>query len=222
MVKINDVEVSEKELFKRVILVELGPMTPALCKFSLELLEELPNYFWNEPASSSGKHHPEYGLGEGGLARHSLMVYRWLKMFLEANEQDMSEFLPGMVVACLFHDCCKRGLSDKVDLEHTAFEHPLLAAKFVLDRAEKFAVENKMLLEESIEDEDAFKHNVAVAVSAIETHMGKFNTSKHSEVVLPRPKTAIQYMVHLADYAASRKCTKFDHEAFVKPQPVES
>ena len=207
---------NEKELFRKTIIGELGPMTPAFCKFSIELLDKVPEYFWVEPASSTGKHHPEFSLGEGGLARHSLMVYRWLKMLLEANEQDMGEFVPGMVFAALFHDCCKRGKPGEEQNEHTAFEHPLLAAKFVLDNAELFAKENKEFLESCIEDEDAFKHNIAVAVSCIETHMGRFNTSKHSEVVLPKPKTAIQYMVHLADYIASRKCTTFDESAFLE------
>lgn len=206
-------ETHEMELFKKVIIDELGPLTPVFCKFSLELLGKLPEYFWKEPSSSTGKHHPEYGLGEGGLARHSLMAYRWLKMLLDANEQNMKEFVPGMVVAALFHDCCKRGMSDSVQ-EHTVFEHPLLSAKFVLDHAEGFAKDNRELLESSIEDEDAFKQNVAVAVSCIETHMGKFNTCDYSDVVLPKPKTAMQYMVHLADYISSRKCTVFDSEAF--------
>lgn len=214
MVKLNDVEVSEKELFKKVILAELGPMKPVLCKFALEILDEIPEYFWSEPSSASGKHHPEYALGEGGLARHSLMVYRWLKILLEANDQDMSEFIPGMVVAALFHDCCKRGMPDNVDLEHTAFEHPLLAAKFILDRAERFAKENVDFIEKTAEDEESFKHDIAVAVSSIETHMGKWNTSKHSDLTLPKPKTPIQFMVHLADYIASRKCTTFDAQAF--------
>lgn len=199
----------EKELFKKVIVSELAPMNPVFCKFATEFLDRIPGYFWVEAASSTGKHHPEFGLGEGGLARHSLMVYRWLKMLLEANEQDMNEFLPGMVFAALFHDCCKRGLPDNVQ-PNTVFEHPILSAKFALDNAEKFVKENKQLLEDSIEDEDAFKHNVAVAVSCIETHMGRFVKSEHSDVVLPKPKTAIQYIVHLADYCASRKCTTFD------------
>lgn len=204
----------EKELFKKTIVDEFGPTSPVLCKFALELFGELPDWFWKEPASSTGKHHPEHELGDGGLARHSLMVYRWLKLLLEANEQDMGEFVPGMLLACLFHDCCKRGMPDKEPSEHTLFEHPVLAAKFVLDRAEKFARDNKDFFENTAEDEDSFKHDIAVAVSCIETHMGRFNTSKHSEVVLPRPKTAIQYMVHLADYVASRKCTTFDSDFF--------
>ena len=204
----------EKELFKKVILDEFGPTKPVLCKFAQEILDEIPDWFWKEPASSTGKHHPEHELGDGGLARHSLMVYRWLKLLLEANEPDLSEFVPGMALACLFHDCCKRGMPDKEPSEHTLFEHPVLAAKFILDRAERFAKENKDFIEKTSDDEESFKHDVAVAVSCIETHMGRFNTSKHSEVVLPRPKTAIQYMVHLSDYIASRKCTTFDFGFF--------
>jgi hypothetical protein len=199
-----------KELFRDVIKEEFGPMKPILCKFALELVDEVPAYFWTEAASASGLHHPSFGLGEGGLARHSLMVYRWLKILMEANEQDMSEFMPGMVLASLFHDCCKRGMPDNIDLEHTKFEHPFLSAKFVLDKAERFAKDNKDFIDMTSEDEDIFKKDIAVAVSAIETHMGKWNASKDSQVVLPKPKTAIQYMVHLADYIASRKCTTWD------------
>ena len=85
-----------------------------------------------------------------------------------------------------------------------------------MDKADAFVKDNKEFIESTADDEESFKHDIAAAASCIETHMGKWNTSKHSEVVLPRPKTAIQYMVHLADYIASRKCTKFDVDAFVK------
>ena len=204
----------EKELFRKVIRDEFGPMKPALCKFALELVDESPTYFWTESASATNKFHPDHDQGEGGLARHSLMVYRWLKSLLEANDQDMGEFVPGMVLAALFHDCCKRGLPGKEDLEHTLFEHPLLSAKFVVDKSEEFLKDNKEFLESTADDEDSFKHDIAVAVSCIQTHMGKWNTSKHSEVVLPKPKTSMQFMVHLADYISSRKFTKFDYEFF--------
>ena len=199
-----------KELFRDVIKSEFGPMKPVLCKFALELVDSVPDYFWTEAASSSGLHHPSFGLGDGGLARHSLMTYRWLKILMEANEQDLSEFMPGMVLAALFHDCCKRGMPDDIDHQHTKFEHPFFSAKFVLDNAEKFAKNNKDFMDKTVEDEDIFKKDIAVAVSAIETHMGRWNTSKNSQVELPKPKTAIQYMVHLADYIASRKCTTWD------------
>ena len=35
-------------------------------------LDKLPEYFWSVPASSSGKYHPSYALGNGGLVRHTI------------------------------------------------------------------------------------------------------------------------------------------------------
>ena len=206
---------SEKELFRKAIVSEFGPMKPVLCKFAQELLDAVPGYFWTEAASSTGKHHPDFSNGEGGLARHSLMVYRWLKELLRANEQDMSDHVPGMCLAALFHDCCKRGLPGNVVQEHTAFEHPILAAKFVMDQADAFLKNNKDFIEQTSEDEDTFKQDIAMAASCIQTHMGRFSTSRHSDIVLPKPKTPMQYMVHLADYIASRKYTQFDADFFI-------
>lgn len=34
-------------------------------------LDNAPDYFFEMPASSTGKYHPEYTLGEGGLVRHT-------------------------------------------------------------------------------------------------------------------------------------------------------
>ena len=36
-----------------------------------KLVELLPSYFFKEAASSTGKYHPKYALGEGGLLRHT-------------------------------------------------------------------------------------------------------------------------------------------------------
>ena len=43
----------------------------------------------------------------------------------------------------------------------------------------------------------------------IESHMGEWNTSKYSQVVLPTPSDKNQYFVHLADYLASRSDVNF-------------
>lgn len=205
----------EKELFKTVVKSELAGGKPVLCHFALKFIDKhIPDYFWIEAASSSGRHHPEFSLGEGGLARHSLMTYRWLKSLLDANEQDMSEYVPGMVVGCLFHDCCKRGIPPDIDLEHTKFEHPLLAAKYVLDKANEFIKDEKQFIDTTADDEQSFLADIAVVASTIQCHMGRFNKSTHSEFVLPKPTTPIEYMVHLADYCASRKFTKFDVDFF--------
>ena len=39
-------------------------------KALLNIINMLPEYFFHEAASSSGKYHPDYALGEGGLLRH--------------------------------------------------------------------------------------------------------------------------------------------------------
>ena len=36
--------------------------------------EETPDYFWTDGASSSGKYHPQFSQGEGGLVRHTKAV----------------------------------------------------------------------------------------------------------------------------------------------------
>ena len=38
--------------------------------FAIVLLDNLPEYIWHVGASSTGKYHPAYSLGEGGLMRH--------------------------------------------------------------------------------------------------------------------------------------------------------
>ena len=41
---------------------------------------------------------------------------------------------------------------------------------------------------------------------AIGSHMGQWNSNKHEpDIILPKPKTEMQKIVHLADYLASRK-----------------
>ena len=40
------------------------------------LLNELPDYFYEIPASSTGKYHPKFALGEGGLVRHTKVAVR--------------------------------------------------------------------------------------------------------------------------------------------------
>ena len=42
-------------------------------------------------------------------------------------------------------------------------------------------------------------------VNAIATHMGEWNKSSYSEIVLPKPKTKFQIFIHICDYLASRK-----------------
>lgn len=168
-------------------------------KFAETLLNDAPDYFYHVPASSTGKYHPQISLGDGGLVRHTKAVVRFFN-HLMGIEQNYSLFTEREMdlgrVACLIHDIQKSG-TEKYYQEHsedgkkkvfTVFEHPLLAAKYVL-RYKDTIPENELKY-------------IAMAVGS---HMGQWNTDKRNSTVLPKPTTDMQKMVHLADYLASRK-----------------
>jgi hypothetical protein len=43
---------------------------PAIKNIAKQGVDLLPDYFFKVPASSTGKYHPSFALGEGGLYRH--------------------------------------------------------------------------------------------------------------------------------------------------------
>ena len=56
---------------------------PDIKEFAVVLLDGLPEYIWHVGASSTGKYHPQYSLGEMGLMRHQMAVVRFMNFFLE-------------------------------------------------------------------------------------------------------------------------------------------
>ena len=159
----------------------------------LALTSRLPDYFWEIPASSTGKYHPQCDLGEGGLVRHSIMVATIAdelvtsELFVEDTElnHDIAR------AAGLFHDCLKNGPvgEDGSYNEHTDFMHPVYASNFIAGG-----------LSGEVDPEI-----VTAIADSIASHMGKWNTSKYAEGELKVPETPMQKLVHCADYTASRK-----------------
>ena len=96
--------------------------------FAYVLIENLPSYIWEVGASSTGKYHPAYSLGQGGLMRHQIAVVRFLNFFFELeqyNTKFTSREMDLMRVAGLVHDGRKSG--EQVDYERskfTKFDHP--------------------------------------------------------------------------------------------------
>lgn len=159
--------------------------------FAKKVIDQIDPWFWEAPAASSGKHHPRTSLGEGGLARHSLSVVRFLNYILEP-EMIYSQFTSRerdlMRVAALFHDTKKSGNQEDYELNpQTKFEHPLLAADFIRSMS------------------GLPKNELDFCADIIATHMGQFNTSKRSNIVLPKPENKYQILVHLCDYISSRR-----------------
>lgn len=51
-------------------------------KLTIDVLEKVNEKFFTEPASSTGKYHPDYAQGEGGLYRHTCAAVKLLIVYL--------------------------------------------------------------------------------------------------------------------------------------------
>lgn len=151
----------------------------------------LPDYFFEVDASSTGKYHPKYAAGEMGLARHVKAAVKMAVDLLDnpiigkpysQRDRDL------IIIALLIHDGLKYG-KEKTD-KYTKFDHPILASNYVK--------ENRSNLKMSDED-------IAKLCAMVESHMGPWNVSNYSNVVLPVPKAPMEKFVHMCDYLASRR-----------------
>lgn len=158
-----------------------------------EVLNQVHSKFFTAAASSTGKYHPQYALGEGGLLRHtkaavgifeSLMGLDMMDVFSD----DMKDY---MRAALILHDTCKSGMD--WESRYTVHEHPVLAQQLV--------------------------HKVAgdceyaeIVGNLIATHMGQWNTNFRSRIILPVPQTDAAKLVHMCDYLASRKFLEYVFE----------
>ena len=162
------------------------------------LINSVPDYFFEIPASSTGKYHPEFSAGSQGLLRHTKVATRianellslecYQNMFTK-DEQDL------LKIAVIMHDTLKCG---EVKEQYTRFDHPLLAANNI----------KKHQQETTFTDDE-----IKFITDAISSHMGQWNTNQYSNIVLLKPETKYQIFVHTCDYLSSKKFlnVKFDN-----------
>ncbi len=177
----------KKDIFKE----ELSRFTNENVRKSAEyVLEQLPDYFYTVPASSTGKYHPSFSLGEGGLVRHVKAAMIILEeMFQNEVFCSCDEYKKDLIrMALLLHDGFKHGL---VGTGYTVVEHPVIMADYLVENKDKLFIS---------EDDAKF------VASLIRCHMGPWNKDRFGKVIMPVPKTEEEKLVHLCDYIASRKC----------------
>ena len=157
---------------------------------TITILDMLPDYFYEIPASSTGKYHPEFSLGEGGLVRHVKVAVRLAKELLD-NPSIGDKYTSGekdiMIMALILHDGLKSGL---VYNRYTQYDHPTLIKNFVNENKDKLKLTDSEL--------DLFSH-------AVESHMGPWNTDYEKREILPKPKTKFENFVHMCDFLSSKK-----------------
>lgn len=177
-------------------------------EFAIVLLENMPDYIWRVGASSTGKYHPEYSLGDMGLMRHQVAVVRFLNFFLELEQYSSkltSRERDLIRLSGLIHDGRKSGSQDDYEKsKYTKFDHPLQMAEVVR------GFDGQYLNHEEIE----------LVANAIAKHMGAWNTDKQSSVILPKPNDKFSRMLHVADYLASRKSISLDFDNYVSTATI--
>ena len=177
-------------------------------EFANVLVDGLPDYIWHVGASSTGKYHPAYSLGEGGLMRHQIAVVRFLNYIFELEQYNVplgDRKMDLMRVAGLVHDGRKSGEQSEYEKsKFTRFEHPMQMANVVR------SFDGTYLNHDEIE----------FIAHCIESHMGQWSTDRKSSVVLPKPTDVYQHFVHLADYLASRKDLTMAFDNVETPKPT--
>lgn len=168
-------------------------------KLTKEIIENADDWFFLEPASSSGKYHPEFALQVGGLVMHTKAVVYFLKELLRSELYPIDAYHQDMLIlAAIAHDIKKYG--ENSNTGHTVKNHPELASAYV----ENINNEKKIL-----------KENIDIEYikRCINTHMGIWGSIK--------PESEDEKLLHIADLLASRReiDIKFSDEEKKKSLP---
>ncbi len=147
------------------------------------MAEATPDYFWTDGASSSGKYHPQFAQGEGGLVRHTKAVVMFAEELLRMSSYAYmrEEYKDYVIAACILHDTAKYGKKtfDKAEYKNHA-------------RNAAVAFAGWCWIEYGFQPSE-------LLLNAMIAHMGQWSTEKED-----RPFTNIDRCVHMADYMASR------------------
>jgi HD superfamily phosphohydrolase YqeK len=172
--------INKTDFFKRELDLIVNEDLRMMVKSYLE--ESVPDYFWEIGASSSGKFHPAFSQGKGGLVRHTKAVVMFAEELLRMSTYAFmrDEYKDYVIAACLVHDTAKYGAKeyDKAEYKNHA---PAAAVAF-----DTWCISLDYDCSEFL-------------LNAIASHMGQWSTDRDD-----RPFTNIDRCVHMADYMASR------------------
>lgn len=192
---------TEREKYDALVEELAVIASPGFREMAGWFVKNAPDYFFTVPASSTGKYHPSYALGEGGLLRHTKAAFRIANMLLTTRtfgKQYTSGQKDIILISILIHDMLKHGI---VKSKYTTKEHPLLVRRHFegLIEQQGFSEATPFWINE---------HQRESLWGLVESHMGEWN--RHDEGTMPLPTTEPQKFVHLCDYLASRKELEFN------------
>lgn len=139
-----------------------------------------------KPASSTGKYHPKYAAGEGGLIRHTKVVVRNVIELIRATPAVESE-KDELIAAAIIHDMWK--YPEGRDHEFTAFDHPALGGQWCKD------------------------HGFETIGRLVAAHQGIWTTSRQMPgFENEQPRKFDEWLLHYSDLLASRTYLRCDFD----------
>lgn len=163
--------------------------TDELRAYCEDMIEEIPDYHFEIPSSTSMKYHNKTQCQPGGQSYHVLMVGTIANYLLKLKYVQEQKFTKPkkrdcLRIAAILHDAHKTGGG-----QYTVHEHPILAQKWIETTKVKHDIDPKL------------KKYIGRLVAS---HSGEWTESNRSDVVLPEPENDEQFFVHLCDILGSR------------------
>lgn len=153
---------------------------------TIDALRYTPDYWWNVPASTSGKYHNPLARGKHGLWIHTKMAMTALEVLLPSwkAQGKLTEWDADCArAAVLLHDIFKQGLPENRDPSdpndcHTVGNHDVIAAEWLAAHTEL----------------------PAEVIGAVEAHNGPEEWGEGKS-----PDSDLEQIVHMADNLASEE-----------------
>lgn len=156
----------------------------------MDMVAEIPDYIFTMPSSTSGKFHNATQCQTYGqichvymfdsILNHRLRLKGNKELYATQEERDAMRCVP------VFHDAVKCGWNGS---KFTVQDHPMLAAKWVLETKVEYDIPQK------------YKQMIA---DMCESHSGEWNKSRSGQIIMSEPRNAREFFIHECDILASR------------------
>jgi hypothetical protein len=170
---------------RNFFIKELNSITePNVREFVGIVLDGTGEWFYHDPASTSGKYHPAYALGDGGLMRHTRAVAYWVCELVRSELFNVNPHQTNLLIAAaIMHDIRKHTADGGYIAKHARASHDLI-------------LQTQREHPELITTEDA-----KYMADAVSTNMGIWGVRDGER----KPTSDSEKLLHIADLMASRK-----------------
>ena len=164
--------------------------TEQIRDYFLDMVQEIPDYIFTMPRSTTGKYHNKPQYETYGQIYHIYMFSEILnyRLSLKGNKNKYINQIVRDCMRCVpaFHDAIKCGLEGS---QYTVHEHPILAQQWVMNTK--------------------VEHDINIGLKKLigdlcAAHSGEWTKNKNSDVILPEPKNDMEMFIHECDVLASR------------------